>query len=232
LVKPHKNNQENMFSENNMDGVEWRVSTAPVAYEQAVSEMEQRVADIRVGTASECVWLLEHPPIYPAGTSANPQDLLTPERFPVIKTGRGGQYTYHGPGQRIAYVMLDLSKRGRDVRAFVCALEDWSIDVLSKFGVRGERRKNRIGVWVARPEISDGHEDKIAAMGVRIRRWVTFHGLSINIHPDLEHFSGIVPCGVQNYGVTSLADLGKNTSMDEIDDALQTSFKKHFSPVN
>lgn len=214
-----------------MDDVEWRVSSAPVAYEQAVSEMEHRVEDIRAGKASESVWLLEHPPIYTAGTSANPQDLLTPERFPVIATGRGGQYTYHGPGQRIAYVMLDLSKRGRDVRAFVCALEDWSIDVLSKFDVLGERRKNRIGVWVARPEISDRHEDKIAAIGVRVRRWVTFHGLSINVHPDLEHFSGIIPCGVQNYGVTSLADLGKNTSMAEIDDALQTSFTKHFSPV-
>jgi lipoyl(octanoyl) transferase len=211
-----------------MHGVEWRVSDTPVDYAEAVYEMERRVADIRAGTASECVWLLEHPPVYTAGTSANPQDLLTPDRFQVIATGRGGQYAYHGPGQRIAYVMLDLSKRGKDVRAYVCTLEDWIIETLSTFGITGERRSGRIGVWVSRPEIGTRHEDKIAAIGVRVRRWVTFHGLSLNVNPELEHYSGIVPCGVTEHGVTSLADLGNQVSMGEVNDALRTSFAKYF----
>jgi lipoyl(octanoyl) transferase len=228
LVKLLEKTRENSPSGGAFPGVEWRISDAPVDYAQAVAEMERRVANIRAGNAAECVWLLEHPPVYTAGTSAKPEDLLTPNRFPVMATGRGGQYAYHGPGQRIAYVMLDLSTRGRDVRAYVCALEDWIIETLSFFGVRGERREKRIGVWVARPQIGTGHEDKIAAIGVRVRRWVTFHGLSLNVNPVLEHYSGIVPCGVQNHGVTSLADLGKNISMDEVDSALRKAFTAHF----
>lgn len=228
MVKPHEIILENMPSGAAIHGVEWRISEAPVDYAQAVSEMECRVADIRAGNAPECVWLLEHPPVYTAGTSANPEDLLSPGRFPVKSTGRGGQYAYHGPGQRIAYVMLDLNTRGKDIRAFVCALEDWIIETLSTFGIRGERREKRIGVWVSRPEIGEGHEDKIAAIGVRVRRWVTFHGLSLNVNPDLEHYSGIIPCGVQDHGVTSLADLGKQVSMEEVDDALRASFEGHF----
>jgi len=190
--------------------------------------MEQRVSAIREGIKSECVWLLEHPPTYTAGTSAQVDDLLLPDRFPVYATGRGGQYTYHGPGQRIAYVMLDLNRRGKDVRAFVCALEDWVTDVLSQFGVRGERRQGRVGVWVQRPELGAGKEDKIAAIGVRVRRWVTFHGIALNVNPDLEHYSGIIPCGVQEHGVTSLVDLGKQVSMNEVDAALRASFDKQF----
>jgi lipoyl(octanoyl) transferase len=228
LVKLLEKTRENSPSGGALPGVEWRISDAPVDYAQAVAEMERRVANIRAGNAAECVWLLEHPPVYTAGTSAKPEDLLTPNRFPVMATGRGGQYAYHGPGQRIAYVMLDLSTRGRDVRAYVCALEDWIIETLSFFGVRGERREKRIGVWVARPQIGTGHEDKIAAIGVRVRRWVTFHGLSLNVNPVLEHYSGIVPCGVQNHGVTSLADLGKNISMEEVDSALRRAFTAHF----
>ena len=211
--------------------VEWRISAAPVDYRDAITEMEQRVSAIRAGSALECVWLLEHPPTYTAGTSARSDDLLLPDRFPVYVTGRGGQYTYHGPGQRIAYVMLDLTRRGRDVRKFVCALEDWVTEVLSQFGVVGERRQGRVGVWVRRPELGAGHEDKISAIGVRIRRWVTFHGIAMNVNPNLEHYSGIVPCGVQEHGVTSLADLGKRVSMDEVDAALRTSFNKHFNSI-
>jgi len=209
-------------------GVEWRISAMPVDYRDAVSQMEQRVSAIRAGTKSECVWLLEHPATYTAGTSAKDGDLILPDRFPVYATGRGGQYTYHGPGQRIAYVMLDLNRRGKDVRAFVCALEDWVSDVLSQFGITGERRQGRVGVWVRRPELGAGKEDKIAAIGVRVRRWVTFHGIALNVNPDLEHYSGIIPCGVSEHGVTSLADLGKLVSMDEVDRALRTSFNAHF----
>ena len=231
MVKPQEKTCKNILSSDTMRAVEWRISGAPVDYAQGIAEMECRVADIRAGNADECVWLLEHPAVYTAGTSANLEDLLTPDRFPVIPTGRGGQYAYHGPGQRIAYVMLDLKARGRDVRAYVCALEDWIIETLFAFGVRGERRSKRIGVWVSRPEIGESHEDKIAAIGVRVRRWVTFHGISLNVSPDLEHYSGIVPCGVQDHGVTSLADLGKQVSMDEVDSALRASFEEHFGPI-
>lgn len=211
--------------------VEWRISAAPVDYCDAITEMEQRVSAIRAGNAQECVWLLEHPTTYTAGTSAMSDDLLLPDRFPVYVTGRGGQYTYHGPGQRIAYVMLDLTRRGRDVRKFVCALEDWVTDVLSQFGVVGERRQGRVGVWVRRPELGVGREDKIAAIGVRIRRWVTFHGIAMNVNPNLDHYSGIVPCGVQEHGITSLADLGKYVSMDEVDAALRASFSNRFRSI-
>lgn len=212
------------------DGVEWRISATPVDYLDAVAQMEQRVDAIRAGLARECVWLLEHPSSYTAGTSAKTEDLLMPGRFPVYATGRGGQYTYHGPGQRIAYVMLDLNKRGRDVRAYVCALEDWIIGALSQFGVLGERSQGRIGVWVRRPELGTGKEDKIAAIGVRVRRWVTYHGIALNVDPELDHYSGIIPCGVPEHGVTSLADLGKSISMDKVDSALRASFEGHFGP--
>ena len=208
--------------------VEWRVSSAPVDYVDAVLEMERRVADIHAGEARECVWLLEHPPLYTAGTSADTSDLLTPDRFPVFETGRGGQYTYHGPGQRIAYVMLDLTARGKDLRAYVCALEDWIISTLKQLGISGERREGRVGVWVARPEMGNGHEDKIAAVGVRIRRWVTFHGISLNVNPALEHYSGIVPCGISQHGVTSLADLGTVATMDDVDRILRAEFEERF----
>lgn len=232
MVKPDKIMDRNEFAGELIDGVEWRVSSAPVDYARAVGEMERIVAQIRSGTSAECVWLLEHPPVYTAGTSASPEDLLTPERFPVISTGRGGQYAYHGPGQRIAYVMLDLGKRGKDIRAFVRSLEDWIIGTLSDFGIKGEKRSARIGVWVSRPEQGHGHEDKIAAIGVRVRRWVTFHGISLNVNPELEHYSGIVPCGVSDHGITSLAELGKRVTMDEVDEALKASFAAYFSSMN
>jgi len=208
--------------------LEWTISDAPVAYPEAVAAMESRAGAILAGTAPEQVWLLEHPPIYTAGTSANDADLVE-ARFPVYPTGRGGQYTYHGPGQRVGYVMLDLkrravSKKGPDVRAYVHDLEQWLIDTLGQFGVRGERREGRVGIWVTR----DGREDKIAALGVRIRRWVTFHGVSLNVDPDLSHFGGIVPCGVREHGVTSLAELGLPVSMADVDIALKQSFGKIF----
>lgn len=210
-------------------GVEWRIGDAPVGYEAAVAEMEARVAEIQAGTAPEQVWLLEHPPLYTAGTSAAPQDLIE-ARFPVFQTGRGGQFTYHGPGQRVAYVMLDLKRRKPDVRAYVCALENWIIDTLSAFNVRGERRDGRIGVWVRRPDKGDGCEDKIAAIGVRLKRWVSLHGIALNVEPDLQHFSGIVPCGVADpkLGVTSLVDLGHPVTMADVDVALKKSFAKVF----
>lgn len=200
---------------------EWRISSDPVPYTQAVDWMEQRVAAIRNDRAADCVWLLEHPPLYTAGTSADAADLLQPDRFPVFHSGRGGEYTYHGPGQRIGYVMLDLKQRGQDIRRFVRDLESWVIATLAAFGVTGERREGRVGVWVVR---DDGREDKIAAIGVRVRRWVSFHGISINVAPDLEHFSGIVPCGIQDHGVTSLADLGIDASMAEVDAVLKQAF--------
>ena len=203
--------------------VAWRISDAPVDYEAAVAEMTERVEAIRAGRLPELVWLLEHPPLYTAGTSARPADLLAPDRFPVHRTGRGGQYTYHGPGQRVAYVMLDLERRGRDVRRFVGNLEEWTIRTLARFNVVGARRAGRVGIWIDR---GGGREDKIAAIGVRIRRWVTFHGLAINLDPDLDHFRGIVPCGVADsgYGVTSLHDLGIPIAMPELDAALAATF--------
>jgi len=200
--------------------VAWRISEGLVDYPDAVSFMERRVADIADHRAPELVWLLEHPPIYTAGTSANPSDLLD-TRFPVFQTGRGGQFTYHGPGQRVAYVMLDLRGRKADVRGFVRNLEEWLIRTLAHFGVHGERRDSRVGIWVVR---TDGGEDKIAAIGVRVRRWITYHGIALNLAPDLSHFSGIVPCGVRGHGVTSLAVLGVPATMVEVDAALKKEF--------
>jgi lipoyl(octanoyl) transferase len=208
--------------------VEWRVSDAPVAYPEAVAAMEARAAAIAAGEASELVWLLEHPPLYTSGTSGKDADLLEP-RFPLFATGRGGQLTYHGPGQRVAYVMLDLRRRP-DVRAYVASLEEWIIRTLAAFNVRGERREDRVGVWVARPDKGAGHEDKIAAIGVRLRRWISFHGIAINVEPELEHFSAIVPCGVTDarYGVTSLVDLGLPVTMEDVDVALRQTFGEVF----
>ncbi len=202
----------------------------PVPYPEAVAFMETRIAAIQGGQAPETVWLLEHPPIYTAGTSADDAELLDPERFPVYRTGRGGRFTYHGPGQRVAYVMLDLKRRRPDVRAFVCDLEDWVIRTLAHFNVIGERRDGRVGIWVKRGGAGNpaAREDKIAAVGVRIRRWVTFHGISINVEPDLEHFSGIVPCGIAEHGVTSLWDLGVTATMEDVDNALAATFRDVF----
>ncbi len=209
--------------------IEWRVSAAPVPYETALADMEARAAAIADGTGAEQVWLLAHPPLYTAGTSARPADLIE-ARFPVYASGRGGQFTYHGPGQRIAYVMLDLKRRDPDVRRFVATLEEWIIRTLAACGVTGERRDDRIGVWVRRPERGPGYEDKIAAIGIRVKRWVTLHGIALNIDCDLSHFSGIVPCGVAEarYGVTSLADLGFDTSMAEVDAILRREFEPLF----
>lgn len=209
-----------------MDTVEWQISDLPVPYEDAVAAMEQRVADIRAGTVGDLIWLVEHPPLYTAGTSAAPADLLTPDRFPVYPSGRGGQYTYHGPGQRVAYVMLDLRHRNRDVRCFVRDLEEWLIATLAGFGVTGRREAGRVGVWVDRGQ--GRGIAKIAAVGVRIRHWITFHGISLNVDPDLSHYSGIVPCGIDDAGVTSLVDLGITASMAEVDAALQHCFGKVF----
>ncbi len=215
------------------EDIDWRISNVPVDYASAVHEMEQRVAQIIRGEARELVWLLEHPPLYTAGSSARAEDLLDTDRFPVHRTGRGGQFTYHGPGQRIAYVMLDLNRRGRDVREFVRDLESWVIATLATFNVRGEGRADRIGIWVERETGSredQQREDKIAAIGVRIRRWVSFHGLAINVEPDLEHFSGIVPCGVDDvrFGVTSLVDLGLPVTILDVDLALMEAFEAVF----
>ncbi len=216
------------------DGVPagWAVSTAPIAYPDAVAVMEQRAADIAEGRAGELVWLLEHPPLYTAGVSAKAGDLLDAARFPVFESGRGGQYTYHGPGQRVAYVMLDLTRRGRDVRRFVTALESWVIGALGVFNVVGELRDGRVGVWVERKGPGWSREDKIAAVGVKLRRWVSFHGISLNVEPDLAHFDGIVPCGVTEHGVTSLVDLGLPVTMDEADAALKSSFETVFGAVS
>ncbi|MGD9913656.1 MAG: lipoyl(octanoyl) transferase LipB [Rhizobiaceae bacterium] len=216
--------------------VEWRIERGLTAYEDALAFMEQRAAQIRDGDAREMVWLVEHPPLYTAGTSAKADDLLDGNRFPVFDAGRGGEYTYHGPGQRVAYVMLDLKRRREDVRAFVTALEEWIIRSLAAFNVRGERREDRVGVWVARPEkppLGDGTpaEDKIAAIGIRLRRWVSFHGIAINVEPELEHFGGIVPCGVRGHGVTSLVDLGLPVTMADLDLALKDAFVALFGPV-
>ena len=208
-----------------MDEIEWQVSSAPVAYEPAVAAMEARVAAIRAGKAPELVWLLEHPPLYTAGTSAKLADLVEPGLFPVHRTGRGGQFTYHGPGQRVGYVMLDLERRGADLRAYVQRLEEWLIRTLRSFGVTGEQRPGRVGIWIAEP---DGPERKIAAIGIRIRRWVTFHGVSLNVDPDLSHYRGIVPCGITEHGVTSLADQGIRVAMRDVDDALRRAFGSVF----
>ncbi len=205
--------------------VDWQVSDEPVPYPAAVAAMERRVADIRDETAPEAVWLLEHPALYTAGTSARESDLLDPARFPVHRTGRGGQYTYHGPGQRVAYVMLDLQRRGADVRAYVQTLESWLIAALALLGVTGERRVDRVGIWVVR---DDGREDKIAAIGVRVRRWVSYHGVAINVDPDLSHFTGIVPCGIAGHGVTSLKELGRDCSLHGVDAALRQAFEATF----
>jgi lipoyl(octanoyl) transferase len=211
--------------------VEWVIADEPVGYEAAVAEMEARAALIADGVARERVWLVEHPALYTAGTSARDEDLLTPERFPVHRTGRGGQFTYHGPGQRVAYVMLDLKRREPDLRRFVSALETWLIGTLGAFNIRGERREERVGVWVRRPEKAANAEDKIAALGIRVRRWVSFHGISLNVEPDLAHFDGIVPCGVSDQGVTSLVDLGLPVTMPEVDSALRAEFERIFGPT-
>ena len=212
--------------------VEWRVSAAPVPYPEAVAAMEARVAAIADGKAPELVWLLEHPPLYTSGTSGKDADLLD-ARFPLFSTGRGGQLTYHGPGQRVAYVMLDLKRRRPDVRAYVAGLEEWIIRTLAAFNVRGERREDRVGVWVARPDKGPGYEDKIAAIGVRLRRWVSFHGIAINVEPDLTHFEAIVPCGVADprYRVTSLVDLGHPLTTADVDIALRQAFEEVFGSV-
>jgi lipoyl(octanoyl) transferase len=209
--------------------VEWLISDRPIPYPEAVATMEARVADIATGHAPELVWLLEHPALYTSGTSGNVADLLD-SRFPIFQSGRGGQLTYHGPGQRVAYVMLDLKRRRPDVRAYVASLEEWIIRTLAAFNVRGERREDRVGVWVGRPDKGQGFEDKIAAIGVRLRRWVSFHGISINVEPELGHFQGIVACGVTDprYGVTSLADLGLTPSMPDVDIALRQAFEEIF----
>jgi lipoyl(octanoyl) transferase len=215
--------------------VEWRVRPGLLPYPEAVSLMEERVAAIADGLAPELVWLVEHPPLYTAGTSADPADLIAPHRFDVFETGRGGQYTYHGPGQRVAYVMLDLKQRGPDVRRLVAALEAWLIGTLAAFNITGERREDRVGVWVRRPDrpapAGEVAEDKIAAIGIRVRRWVTFHGVSLNVEPELEHFSGIVPCGVTAHGVTSLVDLGLPVTMPEVDMVLRAEFELLFGPT-
>ena len=213
--------------------VEWITTDGLTDYRVAEAWMESRAAEIAAGTADECIWLVEHPALYTAGTSAKPADLTDPDRFPVYDTKRGGQYTYHGPGQRVAYVMLDVGKRGRDVRCFVRDLEAWVIATLDQFNLRGEIRDGRVGVWVQRPEKSlnsDGSiaEDKIAAIGIRLRKWISFHGISINVEPDLSHFGGIVPCGITEHGVTSLVDLGLPVTMDDVDVALRTSFDATF----
>jgi len=223
---------EALFGRTDSVAAGWAVSREPVAYPEAVAAMEARAAAIAEGGAGELVWLLEHPPLYTAGVSAKPADLIDPDRFPVFESGRGGQFTYHGPGQRVAYVMLDLTKRGRDVRAFVTALEAWVIGALDAFNVKGEIREGRVGVWVERRRAgAPAREDKIAAIGVKLRKWVSFHGVSLNVEPDLSHFGGIVPCGVTEHGVTSLVDLGLPVTMDEADAALKASFRHVFGAV-
>jgi lipoyl(octanoyl) transferase len=205
--------------------VEWLKATEPVAYEDAIEVMESRVAAIHAGTADELIWLIEHPPLYTAGTSSKSDDLIEPDRFPVYRTGRGGEFTYHGPGQRVAYVMLDLNRRGRDLHLHVHRLEEWAMLALEHFGVAGERRADRIGVWVK----NGLSEDKIAAIGVRVRRWISFHGIAINVSPDLSHYAGIVPCGIRSFGVTSLAQLGIAVSLEEVDNALRATFDEAFA---
>ncbi len=215
--------------------MEWKITDGLTDYDTAVAFMEARVAEIAAGTADECIWFLEHPPLYTAGTSAKPQDLTDPDRFPVYASKRGGEYTYHGPGQRVVYVMLDVGKRGHDVRRFVKQLETWVISALAEFNVHGEIREGRVGVWVPRKDkpltvSGEPAEDKIAAIGIRLRKWISFHGISINVEPDLEHFSGIVPCGIREFGVTSLVDLGLPVTMADVDVALRKTFTDAFGP--
>ncbi len=209
----------------------WAISDRPVDYATALAFMQQRAESIANGSAREMIWLLEHPALYTAGTSARHEDLISPDRFPVHIAGRGGQYTYHGPGQRVVYVMLDVRRRFGDVRKFVCALERVVIETLASFNIKGEIREGRVGVWVARPNKGDGVEDKIAAIGIRLRRWISFHGLAINVDPELEHFSGIVPCGIAEHGVTSLEDLGQLVPMPEVDIALRRAFTRLLGPL-
>jgi lipoyl(octanoyl) transferase len=230
LADPLNSSQRSLLREDGRP-VEWALSSGYVDYPAAEAAMEARVAAIAAGEAEELVWLLEHPPLYTAGVSAKDDDLLAPDRFPVHRTGRGGQFTYHGPGQRVAYVMLDLNRRGKDVRGFVHGLEDWIIGALDRFGVEAGMREGRVGVWVERKGAGWSREDKIAAIGVKVRKWVSFHGISLNVEPDLDHFGGIVPCGISEHGVTSLVDLGVLATMDEADDALKSSFQRVFGPV-
>ncbi|MBD8555877.1 lipoyl(octanoyl) transferase LipB [Rhizobium sp. CFBP 8762] len=216
--------------------VEWRIEPGLLPYDEAVQFMAARVDSIARGDAAELIWLVEHPALYTAGTSATEGDLISPSRFPVFKTGRGGEYTYHGPGQRVVYVMLDLKRRKQDVRAFVAALEEVIIAALSEMNLRGERREDRVGVWVSRPDkprtpSGDIAEDKIAAIGIRLRRWVSFHGFSLNVDPDLDHFSGIVPCGITDFGVTSLVDLGLPVMMSDVDILIRQAFEVVFGPT-
>lgn len=216
--------------------VEWKITPGLTDYQEAVDFMEARADAIRAGQEGECIWLVEHPPLYTAGTSANVKDLTDPDRFPVYQSKRGGQYTYHGPGQRVIYVMLDVAKRGKDVRGFVEQLEHWVIDTLAQFNVKGEIRCGRVGVWVERDDkpltiTGQKAEDKVAAIGIRLRKWVSFHGISINVEPDLDHFTGIVPCGITEFGVTSLVDLGLPVTMDDLDVALKSSFDAAFPDV-
>ncbi|MEP2944185.1 MAG: lipoyl(octanoyl) transferase LipB [Hyphomicrobiales bacterium] len=222
--------------QSDMPPVEWSIFDGLASYEATVAAMEKRAADIAAGIAPECVWLLEHPSLYTAGTSANQADLVDQDSFPVFKTGRGGQYTYHGPGQRVAYVLLNLQKRQPDVRLYVSALEQWLINTLEQFNITGERREERVGVWVQRPEkprTANGSvaEDKIAALGIRLRKWVSFHGVSINVAPDLKHFEGIIACGIEDHGITSFEDLGLLVSQPEVDIALRASFEEIFGPT-
>lgn len=206
--------------------IQWKASSGLIEYTEAVQQMEQRVADIHTQQASEMVWILEHPPLYTGGTSAKDADLLDHTRFPVYQTGRGGEYTYHGPGQRVAYVMLDLkSRKKQDIRCYVHALEQWVIDTLAEFDILGQRRPKRVGIWV---DLGDGREAKIGALGIRVRKWITFHGIALNVHPDLAHFDGIIPCGIRQYGVTSLHALGKKVTMAEVDTVLREKFKEQF----
>jgi len=231
MVKMREELAVSFLPEGVSEPVEWVVAEGLLGYDEAVAEMEARAALIADGLARERVWLVEHPPLYTAGTSARDEDLIAPERFPVFRSGRGGQFTYHGPGQRVAYVMLDLKRRQPDLRRFVAALEGWLIAALDGFNIRGERREDRVGVWVRRPEKGTGTEDKIAAIGIRVRRWVSFHGISLNVDPDLSHFDGIVPCGVSQYGVTSLVDLGLPVTMPEVDSVLREAFERVFGPT-
>ena len=233
MKKPRQTLDIDLQSRDDSLPVDWIIAPGLVDYEHAVTAMEARVAAISKGTAKECVWLVEHPALYTAGTSANPSDLLNANQFPVYKTGRGGEYTYHGPGQRVAYVMLDLKRRKPDVRAFISALEQWIIETIDEFNIKAERREDRVGVWVQRPEkpaLADGacREDKIAAIGIRLRRWVSFHGISINVEPELQDYQFIVPCGITGHGVTSLVDLGLLVTMDDLDIVLRQKFESRF----